>query len=146
MLNVEIDGPTWLRLTCDIEGVMPDDALRWFLEPELIATWWTTDARVEPRAGGAWEMRFPRAGKHLDGEIAEVTSTSLHVSWAWDDEPALPARSLVVRAEPKQGGTRLRIIQGPYRQSDAFPHEDEDRRSHLEGWEFFLPKLVDAIS
>jgi uncharacterized protein YndB with AHSA1/START domain len=145
MLVVETNGPTWLRLAWDVGDVAPEHILRWFVEPPLIAQWWAAGATVEPRAGGPWVMAFPQVGKCLRGEIAEISPTSLHVSWAWDDEPDLPARSLVIRAEPVDGGTRLGIVQGPYRQGDIFTREDEDRQSHLDGWRYFLPRLVAAM-
>lgn len=146
MLAVETNGPTWLRLTCDVEGAVPEQVVRWFVEPPLIAQWWMAEATVEPRPGGSWVMAFPQIGKCLRGEIAEISPTSLQVSWAWDDEPDLPARSLVIRAEPLDDGTRLRMVQGPYRPGDVFPREDEDRQSHLDGWQYFLPRLVAAIA
>jgi hypothetical protein len=60
-------------------------------------------------------------------------------------EPELPARVLIIRAEPAADAATLCIIQGPYRQSERFPGEDGDRASHLSGWEHFLPRLLDAV-
>lgn len=146
MLQIEQNGPTWLRLTFELATVRPEDALQWFLQPPLLAQWWTPQTTVEPVAGGRWEMGFPQIGATLTGEIAELTPTMLVASWVFDSEPDLPARTLVVQAEPSADGTRLRIVQGPYRQGESFPREDEDRASHIEGWRFFLPRLADAIS
>ena len=145
-LTIDLNGPAWLSVQMDIPRVAPHDLLRWFIEPALLTQWWSQEAAVDPHIGGRWELRWPAMEWVLAGQIAEITPTSLVVSWAWTHEPGLPARVLIVRTEPSADGATLRLLQGPYRQSDAFPGEDDDRASHLAGWQHFLPKLLDAIA
>jgi len=144
-ITVEVDGPDWLVVSQPFDGIAPEDLVRWFVEPELLTRWWGQEATVEPEIGGCWEVCWPAMGWTLRGEIAELTARSLIVNWAWDHEPDLPARALVVRAEVSPEGVRLRIIQGPYRQGEALPREDDDRASHRDGWQHFLPGLVTAV-
>ena len=144
--TIERDGPDWLVVSYDLPGIAPDDPLRWFIAPDLLTRWWGQEAPVEPAPGGVWEIRWPAMGWTLRGQIAELTGTSLIVSWAWGHEPDLPARALIVRAEATAQGSRLRMTQGPYRQGAAFPREDEDRASHIAGWRHFLPALAEAIA
>lgn len=144
-LTVELNGPQWLTIRQDIPCTGPENLLRWFLDPDLLTRWWSQDATVEPIVGGRWTIAWPSLERVLDGQIAAISATSLVVSWVWTHEPELPARALIVRAEPAADGATLGILQGPYRQSRDFPGEDEDRAAHVEGWEYFLPRLVAAI-
>jgi hypothetical protein len=145
-ITIELDGPHWLVVSQEIPALSPDDALRWFVEPGLLTQWWGQAAHVEPEVGGRWEVRWPAMAWTLRGQIAELSATSLIVSWAWDHESDLPARALIVRVEASGSGATLRIMQGPYRQGDAFPREEEDRASHREGWEHFLPVLATQLT
>jgi uncharacterized protein YndB with AHSA1/START domain len=80
MLRIDQDGPTWLRLGVELANVRPEDALQWFVQPVLLARWWSPEATVDPVEGGRWEMGFPQMGATLNGEIAELTPASLIVS------------------------------------------------------------------
>lgn len=144
-LTIDLDGPQWLVVHQDISGISPQELLRWFIDPSLLKQWWAPAVTVDPVIGGTWEMAWPSLARVLTGQIVEMTPTSLIVSWVWANEPTLPARVLVIRSELSADGATLRLLQGPYRQSEAFPEEDADRTSHIEGWEFFLPKLQAAI-
>ena len=145
-LSVDLDGPQWLVVHQVFSGISPEGLMRWFIDPSLLNRWWAPAVTVAPVVGGTWEMAWPSLSRVLTGQIVELTPTSLIVSWVWSNEPTLPARVLVVRSEPSADGVVLRLSQGPYRQSEAFPDEDADRASHIEGWEFFLPKLQAAIA
>jgi uncharacterized protein YndB with AHSA1/START domain len=145
-ITVEIDGPHWLVVSQDLAVTSPEEVLRWFVEPGLLTQWWGQEANVEPEIGGRWEVCWPAMEWTLRGRIAELSATSLIVSWAWDHEPDLPARALVIRTEATGSGSTVRIAQGPYRQGEAFPREEEDRASHREGWEHFMPVLATQVT
>lgn len=144
-MTVERETPTWLTVTMPFSKVTPEELLTWFLEPEKLAKWWAPQSVVEPHSGGKWHITFPQIESTLLGEIAELTPTRLTASWQFTHEPDLPARMVTITAEPIHTGAQLRIVHGPYRQGDAFPREDEDRASHIEGWGYFLPQLEAAI-
>lgn len=146
-VRVVIDGPAWLVLETDLERIAPPDALRWFIEPELLAQWWGEECTIEPVPGGRYEVRWPGMNWTMRGQVLLCHDTQLIYSWTWDHEPDLPARTVIVRAEPSVDGTRLTISQGPYRPtSSSLTREDEDRESHRDGWLFFLPKLIQVMT
>lgn len=144
-VRIELDGPTWLRLSYDFAAIPPEALLRWFLEPDRLTRWWGQEARVDAEVGGDWQVRWPAMEWTLNGQIVDMSETTLVVSWTWEHEPDLPARALIVQTEPIAGGARLRLIHGPYRQGETFPREGEDRSSHRDGWAHFLPQLASAI-
>ncbi len=80
-------------------------------------------------------------GWTMRGQIATVSGTHLVNSWAWDHEPDLPARAVIVAAEEGDSGSVVRITHGPFRPGEALPDEDQDHDSHLDGWMTFLPEL-----
>ena len=80
-------------------------------------------------------------GWTMRGQIANLSDTHLVYSWAWDHEPDLPARAVIVRAREQDCGSLVTITHGPFRPGEALPHEDQDRVAHLEGWSTFLPEL-----
>jgi uncharacterized protein YndB with AHSA1/START domain len=145
-LTIVLNGPQWLSIQQEVAGVSPEELLRWFVEPSLLTQWWSQEASVEPCIGGRWELSWPAMDWVLAGQIVEISPISLVVSWVWTHQPELPARALIIRAEPAADGATLSISQGAYRQSENFSGEDEDRASHLSGWEHFLPRLLEAIA
>lgn len=139
---VTMNGPHWLSMEIVLEGVAAPEALAWFTQPDKLREWWgPQEIEIEPVPGGAYVVSWPKMGWTMRGEIAAVTDTHLVYSWAWDHEPDLPARAVIVRAGEHDGGCLVTITHGPFRQGEALPHEDADRTSHLEGWTNFLPEL-----
>lgn len=140
--TVTMDGPTWLSIETQLEGVTPSKALTWFTQPDKLRQWWgPREIELDPVPGGAYVVSWPRMGWTMRGQIVIVTDTMLAYSWSWDHEPGLPARAVIVRSDARDGGSLLTVTHGPYRQCDTFPREDEDRVSHREGWVNFLPEL-----
>lgn len=150
--NVEIliDGPTWLTVRTTLTGVGPEDALIWFLDRDKVLAWWGQEADIDRAVGGRYEVRWPSVGYTLRGEIIDLRPTEAVISWWFLHEPELPARMVHIRTEANGTGdgdaTRVTINHGPYRQSAAFPQEDEDRQSHVDGWSHYLPLLQRALT
>lgn len=144
-MQVVRNSPTWLEVMQPFQDVDPESLLCWFLEPERIARWWGPKATIDARTGGEWTIHFPQMNAALSGEIVEIEPQRLTVSWAFTNEPELPARLIIVTTRRNGDGSVLNIVQGPYRQSEALPNEDSDRAAHLQGWEFFLGRLSKAI-
>lgn len=38
--TVTMDGPTWLSIETQLEGVTPSEALTWFTQPAKLRQWW----------------------------------------------------------------------------------------------------------
>lgn len=136
-----VDGPAWLEIERSFPGIAPVELLRWFVEPELLLHWWGQEATIEPRAGGRYEVSWPSMNWTKRGQIAMFNDDTLVFSWVWDHEPELPARAVIVAAGESDGGCRVTITHGPFRQGESLTHEDEDRASHLDGWSTFVPGL-----
>ena len=145
-MQVIRNSSTWLEIMQPFEDVDPESLLCWFLEPEKIARWWGPQATIDARPGGEWTIHFPQMNSTLTGEIAQLEPQRLTVSRAFTTEPELPARIIIVTTQRDDNGSLLRIVQGPYRQSESLPHEDSDRAAHLEGWEFFLGRLASVVT
>lgn len=118
----------------------PSALFKGWTEPELLTRWWPQEATLEPRVGGAYHFAYPRMGWHLRGRFkAFEPGERLSFTWAWDHERDLPEREVEVLFEAlSQRGTRMTLIHGFYTDSQA---DQDDRRSHLEGWLHFLPGL-----
>lgn len=80
----------------------------------------------------------------MRGEVvAYRPDRSLAFTWSWADDPEPPPRQVRLELGAAADGTVLELEHGTYRTGDA---EDAHRRSHREGWEFFLPKLADRLA
>lgn len=145
-IRVIRDGPAWLTVGIDLPGIAADRVILWFTEPDKLLRWWGQEADIQPRPGGRYEVRWPSMSWTMRGEIAALSEHELIYSWHWLHEPDLPARVVIVHADAEEGGATVRVTHGPYRQSEAFPREDEDRQSHRDGWTTFLPALRAAIA
>jgi uncharacterized protein YndB with AHSA1/START domain len=147
---VTMDGPTWLAMETRLEGVALAEALTWFTQPDKLRQWWgPQEIEIDPVPGGAYTVGWPQMSWTMRGEIALLNQSQLDAllvySWSWDHEPDLPARTVIVRAEARDGGSLVTVTHGPYRQGNALPREDEDRASHREGWTTFLPELKRVV-
>ena len=61
-------------------------------------------------------------------------------AWSWDHEPDTQRRTVVVELRTEDGGTRLTLSHGCYGAGD-----DEERKGHLEGWQYFIPRLAATL-
>lgn len=146
-VEIEIDGPIWLKLGMSLPGISPEDALRWFVDPHLLRRWWGERHEIDLVAGGRYEIHWPSMAWSMRGAVIRSQARELVYSWCWDHEPELPARVVMVKTCDEKRGTRLSIVHGPYRPaSPGLPDEDSDRASHRDGWSHFLPMLREAIA
>jgi len=112
--------------------------------PQDIACWWGPDggsvllAETDVRVGGRFRVRF----RTLDGSTHESSGEYLEVSrperlvmsWRWAGGED-PGESLVeIDLRPVGDGTELIFTHSRL-------HNEETRRSHLEGWNGALDKL-----
>lgn len=141
-IEVVLDGPDWLVVAMDLDGVEPAAVLPWFVDATLLNQWWGEEALIEPRPGGLYQVNWPAMAWTMRGTVALVTPDTLAYSWTWDHEPDQPPRAVIVHAVPTATGSRLTVTQGPYRpQAAASDDEALDRAGHREGWLYFLDRL-----
>jgi len=143
MLTDISTGTEQLILTGEV-AASPESLFRHWVEPDLLAQWWAQEAEIDPRVGGEYVLSWPRMGWNLRGRYTRFEpGKQLGFTWNWDHEPNLPERVVDVRFEPAAGGTRLAITHGPY--SDT-PEDQQDRQSHLDGWQHFVQRLAEVVS
>jgi uncharacterized protein YndB with AHSA1/START domain len=118
----------------------PDEVFRWFVEPDLLASWIGTRATLEPRPGGRFRFEIVD-GEWCSGRYLEVVPGRRVVfTWGWDSGaiPVPPGSSTVeVDLDPHPEGTLVRLVH-----RDLAP---EVRPLHAEGWSRFLPRLAAVV-
>jgi uncharacterized protein YndB with AHSA1/START domain len=115
----------------------------YWTRPDLLKQWWPPQAEVEPRAGGAYHYCWPERGDSLRGAFTTFEpGRTLAFTWRWDHEAAdAPTRTVTVTFAPAprdDNRVTLTLRHKPYGDT---PAEQEARKGHLEGWNYFLGKL-----
>jgi uncharacterized protein YndB with AHSA1/START domain len=117
----------------------PEIVFGYLTEPEKVVAWMGREATLEPRPGGLFRIDY-NGSDIVRGEFVEVTSNErVVVTWGWEAEGAeTPPGASVVEftLTPDGDGTLLRVV---HRGLSA-----DEERSHGEGWDYFLPRLVAA--
>ena len=120
-----------------VVGAKPEVVFALLTNPERVVTWMGREAAIELRPGGLFRVNYNDVDI-MRGEIVEVVPNERVVfTWGWEAEGAAtpPGASTVEFAlSPDEAGTRLRLVHRGLSEDEA--------RSHSEGWDFFLPKLV----
>jgi uncharacterized protein YndB with AHSA1/START domain len=130
----------------------PETVFEVITSPHHLKEWWPDEAVIEPTAGAKGELVF---GDRSSGEaqipkltVVEAVRPRLF-SFRWthpEDEDARDGNSLLVTFEltSSAGGTLLRMTESGFR---AMGWEvavlEQQYREHGEGWDHFLPRLVD---
>ena len=120
--------------------------------PEHLKEWWPDEADIDPTPGAKGKLVF---GDRSSGQaqipnvmVIEAVPARLF-SFRWthpDDEPPRDGNSLLVTFEltPRDGGTRLRMTESGFREMGwEVAVLEHQYRDHAEGWDYFLPRLVD---
>jgi uncharacterized protein YndB with AHSA1/START domain len=142
---VRDDGPA-LRAELRLPGCSPDQALRAFTAPDLVARWWGKgELTADLTPGGRYDVWFAGIPARMTGRVRRYEPASvLEFSWAWEHEPELPPSSVVVEVGAADDGTTaLRIAHGPHAEDEA---GRAARAQHREGWEYFLPRLAALLA
>lgn len=139
-----IDGASnKLRAVALFPDTAPDELFVYLVDPALIVQWWPETAEIDPRPGGSYAFRWPSQNWTLFGDIVEYEpGQKLSYTWQWEHEPDLPQRLVEIELEPDGDGSRLRITQGTYSDSEV---DQTDRQSHIDGWAFFLGRLQELL-
>lgn len=135
-------GSDTLILTGDFAAFSPAVMFDYWTKPELLTQWWPPAAEVEPRTGGAYYLAWPEPDWHMHGHFTDFEpGRSLGFTWKWDHEPDTPTREVAITLHDRaEGGCRITIIHGPYNESER---DQNDRASHIEGWQYYCGKLRD---
>jgi uncharacterized protein YndB with AHSA1/START domain len=127
-----------VRIEAPREVVWP-----FFIDPDRIVRWMGSVATLEPRPGGAFRIDYGQ-GDLVAGQYLQVDEPARVVfTWGWvsSEDVVQPGGSRVeVELEPLDGGsaTLLRL-----RHTGL---DTDGRKSHDEGWRYFLPRLIDAAA
>jgi len=120
----------------------PEAVFAYFTDPAKMRRWMGLDAKLDPVPGGVFRVDIN--GRDVArGEFVEVTAPARVVfTWGWEaDGHAIPPGSTTVEATltADRNGTLVRVVHR------GLPGE-EAVAGHAEGWDHFLPRLVDAGS
>lgn len=119
----------------------PETVFQFLIEPERIVLWMGSSATLEPHPGGIYRIDYDGSDIAL-GEFIEVMPNERVVfTWGWEAEGAAigPGESTVeIRLTADGDGTLLQL-----RHWGLTPNEVD---SHAEGWDYFLPRLEQALS
>jgi uncharacterized protein YndB with AHSA1/START domain len=117
----------------------PETVFRLLTDPKEYVRWKGKVAELEPRPGGTFHVDFMNDKDVVDGKFVEVIPFRRVVfTWGWKGNPMVPPGSSTVEIdlEPDGQGTRLRLVHRGLPEQ-AIP-------THTEGWDFFLPRLINA--
>jgi uncharacterized protein YndB with AHSA1/START domain len=120
--------------------------------PEHLKEWWPDEAVIEPTPGARGHLVFGDRSSP-DVQVPNVTVVEAVppklFSFRWTHpagEDAQEGNSLLVVFElaPSGGGTRLRMTESGFREMGwEVAVLEQQYREHVDGWNHFLPRLVD---
>jgi uncharacterized protein YndB with AHSA1/START domain len=118
----------------------PDTVYAFLTDPAKIVAWMGKEATVDLRPGGLFRVRYNDVDI-VRGEFVDLFDNArVAMTWVWEAEGAEtpPGASVVeITLTPVGEATLLRLTHRGL--------SDAEARSHAEGWDFFLPKLVAAV-
>ncbi|OLC10640.1 MAG: hypothetical protein AUH39_01480 [Chloroflexi bacterium 13_1_40CM_67_9] len=117
----------------------PATVFRLLTDPAQYVRWKGKLAELEPQPGGKFRVEFASTKDIAAGKYVEVIRDRRVVfTWGWEGNEMVPPGSSTVEIdlEPTGSGTRLRLVHR------GLP--DGAVTSHTEGWDYFLPRLVDV--
>jgi uncharacterized protein YndB with AHSA1/START domain len=116
----------------------PDIVFAYFVDPDKLVRWMGSHATLDARPGGIFRLEY-RDGT-ARGEFVELEPpTRVVFTWGWEDpedavQPGASTIEVTLAAVGDATLVRLRHLGLP----------DGSRDGHAEGWDHFLPKLVEA--
>ncbi|GLW56445.1 SRPBCC family protein [Kitasatospora phosalacinea] len=129
----------------------PDVVYEVVSAPEHLREWWPDEAEFAPVPGATGAITFGDRSAP-DAKVVPLTVVEadpprrFSFRWTHDpDEAAAPANSLLVVFDlvPSGAGTLLRFTETGFREQGwAAAVLEEQYREHVDGWNFFLPRLV----
>jgi uncharacterized protein YndB with AHSA1/START domain len=117
----------------------PDAVFRLLTDPVQYVRWKGKLAELEPRPGGKFRVEFASTKGIAAGKFVEVVPGRRVVfTWGWEGNEHIPPGMSTVEIDlvPEGSGTRLRLVHR------GLP--EDAIASHVEGWDYFLPRLQDV--
>jgi uncharacterized protein YndB with AHSA1/START domain len=118
----------------------PETVFAFFTDPARIVGWMGTEARLDPRPGGIFDVRFVREVGQVavHGEFVEVVPYSRIVfTWGWERDafgPPPGSTRVEVSFVPDDGATVVRLVHSELLEEHVEVHEA--------GWENYLKRLA----
>jgi len=117
-----------------------ETVFRYFTDSERFAAWWGAGSRIEPRPGGAVEIRFPNAIV-AGGEVLEIAPPERIVfSYGFASGQPIPkgASRVTIRLEETARGTLVKLVH-------ELPNA-EVRDEHVQGWRYQLAVFANVVA
>jgi uncharacterized protein YndB with AHSA1/START domain len=113
----------------------------YFTDPNRMIEWWPTRATVDLRIGGELQLEFDQPDGRTDratGTFTELRPDRIVLTWGFERDADLPpgSSSVEITLESDGPGTVVRL------EHRGLP--ETHRRSHDDGWTFFLNRLITA--
>jgi uncharacterized protein YndB with AHSA1/START domain len=119
----------------------PEIVFDHWVDPVRLATWMGRDVTVDARPGGSYRIDYNGSDVASGAFVELERPRRLVLTWGWEapGDQTPPGASLVeVTLEPDGDGTVLRLVH-----SRLVPAAVD---GHAEGWDYFLPRLTDAVA
>jgi uncharacterized protein YndB with AHSA1/START domain len=117
----------------------PETIFAFFTDPAKMTEWKGNQAALDPRPGGIYRVDI-NGSDIARGEYVEVTPYSRVVfTWGWEGEGNIPqpgCSTVEISLIPEGDGTIVRLRH--------LGLSEEERASHGQGWDHFLPRLAAA--
>ncbi len=117
----------------------PETVFGFLVDPLRYVRWKGKLAQLDPRRGGLYRVEFASGTEIAAGRFVEVIPPRRVVfTWGWEGSEFVPPgmSTVEIDLEPVGQGTRLRLVHR------GLP--DAAMASHTEGWDHFLPRLIDV--
>jgi uncharacterized protein YndB with AHSA1/START domain len=119
-------------------------------EPRHVARWFSDEAEIDLRPGGAMLLTWHRDGAYR-GRV-EAVEPPRRFAFRWlrreDNEPGEGTSTLVeFTLEPEGAGTRLRVVESGFRELD-WPEEEKARYAgeNTDGWAYEFDQLLAYVA
>jgi uncharacterized protein YndB with AHSA1/START domain len=86
--------------------------------PEGISRWWQSDAEIEPRVGGRFDLRFREFDHRMTGTITDYAPPS-RFGFTWGEEVVSGGSHVLFELSPDPLGTHLRLVHDLSARADA---------------------------
>ena len=136
-MTTRTDG-TPIRHVVRVEASI-DIVRTYFTDPKRIVEWWPTRATVDLRVGGELKFEFDQPDGRTDsarGTFVELARDRIVLTWGFDRDAALPPGSSRVEITLEADGLAT-VVRLEHR---GLP--ETHRRSHDDGWAYFLSRLT----
>lgn len=121
-------------------GAPPEAVFPYLVEPERMLRWMGTAVRLEPAPGGEFWLDMNGTDIAI-GTFTEIDPPNRVVfTWGWEGSAEVPPGSTTVSINLTVDGTDT-ILELRH---DGLP--DDLRARHHEGWNHFLPQLVEQLA